>query len=775
MSKKHFLKILIALLFIVTSSYSQNVGIGDASDFTPDSTALLELRSITRGFLMPRMTSTQRIAISSDSPSTTPHGLMVIQTDEPNAGLWYYFNDGNTYEWRIIINTNPSVSFDGINSGTNTTATMSVGTGAVINLTGTGIVESNKFKGSNSTSDAVDLNTDEVSGILSINKGGTGLDSVPNSGSFLYSNGTSYISTPQPTVDGQVLVYDLTSGEWVLQVLNNQTLPPIEDAKIWIGDSNDEPVAQAIAGDGTISNAGLLTVTGLQGTAIDTTLPMNGQVLSYNSSSGTWIPVTPSSGGSSKWILNGSRLYPDPINDWYSLQWGNGYSTGSQSTAFGGGEASGYRATAWGTGTTATQNLATAWGSGADATANLTTAWGENTTASANLATAWGKGNVANGNLTTTWGENNTLIGDIATAWGKGNTASAQFATAFGQNTVASAGFTTAWGDNTDATAQYATAFGQNSLASNQYSTAFGLNSIASGTYSTAFGQNDTASGTHSLSFGEANKAFGTHSTAFGKNTNALGVYSTSSGFNTTAYSGMETVIGQYNTTYTPQNSSGWNTPDRVFVIGNGTANDNRSDALRVFKDGNTEIFGNLSLISPTGAAKELRLYEPPANGTNYTGFFADSQATNITYRLPKTLDTVNMEPDSRVLVSKPNGNSSILSWVSLKAIGGSYVPVNQISTNSNATEDNTMIVITSNNTTITLPLASSLPGKVFYVALKAGIGPGTVATSGSDKINASQETSTLQMEHGNNKVSAALFVSDGISTWYVITTRETN
>ena len=625
---------------------SQSVGIGDAADFTPDNTALLELKSIIRGFLMPRMTAAQRIAISTPSPATTPHGLMVIQTDEPNAGLWYYYNDGSTYEWRNIIYTNPAVSFGDITTGSNTTATMTVGTGAEINLSGTGIVEASKFLGDGSTSDAVDLNSNEVAGTLSADKGGTGLSSLPNSGSFIYSNGTSFATTPQPTIDGQILVYDLNTSTWILQELIIPTLPTIEDGKLWIGDVNDEPVAQTITGDGTISNAGLLTVTGIHGIGVSSDDPVDGQILVFNSSSGYWEPSTPAVGGSSKWILNGSKLYPDPLNDWYSLQWGNGNSIGSQSTAFGGGEASGYRATAWGTGTTATQNLATAWGSSADATANLATAWGENTTANSNLATAWGSSTIASGNM--------------ATAWGNTNTASAQFATAFGQNTVASAGFTTAWGDNTDATSQYATAFGQNSLASGQYSTAFGLNSIASGTYSTALGQNDTASGTHSLSFGEANKASGTHSTAFGKSTNALGVYSTSSGFNTTAYSGMETVIGQYNTTYSPENAWGWNSPDRVFVIGNGTANNSRSDALRVFKNGNTDIYGNLSLISPIGAAKELRLYEPPALGTNYTGFKADTLNESIVYNLPKA------DGDSTdILVTDGQGN---LSWQPLDA-----------------------------------------------------------------------------------------------------------
>jgi hypothetical protein len=70
----------------VTSS--GNIGIGTAS---PDSSALTEMQSVTQGFLPPRMTSTQRDAISSPS-----NGLMIfnITTGCPN-----YFYSGLWYEW----------------------------------------------------------------------------------------------------------------------------------------------------------------------------------------------------------------------------------------------------------------------------------------------------------------------------------------------------------------------------------------------------------------------------------------------------------------------------------------------------------------------------------------------------------------------------------------------------------------------------------------------------------------------------------------------------
>jgi len=49
-----------------------SIGIGESS---PDSAALLELSSTTKGFLPPRMTTTQRDAISNP-----PAGLMIYNT-----------------------------------------------------------------------------------------------------------------------------------------------------------------------------------------------------------------------------------------------------------------------------------------------------------------------------------------------------------------------------------------------------------------------------------------------------------------------------------------------------------------------------------------------------------------------------------------------------------------------------------------------------------------------------------------------------------------------
>lgn len=109
------------------------------------------------------------------------------------------------------------------------------------------------------------------------------------------------------------------------------------------------------------------------------------------------------------------------------------------------------------------------------------------------------------------------------------------------------------------------------------YSTALGYGPIASGLASTALGYNTTT-------------ASGNSSTALGDSTIASGFSSTALGYGTTAKSAYETVVGRYNTDYTPANTTGWTSTDRLFVIGNGTDSSARSDALVVRKSGNVGI-----------------------------------------------------------------------------------------------------------------------------------------------------------------------------------------
>jgi trimeric autotransporter adhesin len=117
-----------------------------------------------------------------------------------------------------------------------------------------------------------------------------------------------------------------------------------------------------------------------------------------------------------------------------------------------------------------------------------------------------------------------------------------------------------------------------------------GKQTIASGNFSTAMGNQTTANEINSTSMGFGTISSGNASTAMGINTTALGGASTTMGLFTKAKASSSTVIGSFNdTTDTPDPFNSANT-DRIFQIGNGTANNARSNAITVIKNGNVGI-----------------------------------------------------------------------------------------------------------------------------------------------------------------------------------------
>ena len=108
--------ILIIALSLTLTGFAQVAVSTDNS--APDASAMLDVKSTTKGVLIPRMTKAQRIAIGT--PAT---GLMVYQTDAPAgypAGYYYY----NGSVWKLGVDAlatgtapaaNTLLTFDGTN------------------------------------------------------------------------------------------------------------------------------------------------------------------------------------------------------------------------------------------------------------------------------------------------------------------------------------------------------------------------------------------------------------------------------------------------------------------------------------------------------------------------------------------------------------------------------------------------------------------------------------------------------------------------------------
>ena len=90
--------VLVLGLLAGGSAQAQGVGIGTA---TPDAKSALDIQATDRGLLIPRLTGSQRAAITAP-----PQGLMVYQTDTPE-GFWYFGGTGPLATW-VFINPAPS-------------------------------------------------------------------------------------------------------------------------------------------------------------------------------------------------------------------------------------------------------------------------------------------------------------------------------------------------------------------------------------------------------------------------------------------------------------------------------------------------------------------------------------------------------------------------------------------------------------------------------------------------------------------------------------------
>ena len=119
-------------------------------------------------------------------------------------------------------------------------------------------------------------------------------------------------------------------------------------------------------------------------------------------------------------------------------------------------------------------------------------------------------------------------------------------------------------------------AAGENIIASGNASVAFGYNTLAIGDNSAAFGRQTLASGLNSAAFGESTQASGENAAAFGHSTRASGKNSASFGESTIASGENSVAFGQFNV----------DVADALFMVGIGTSNATRANALTVLNDG---------------------------------------------------------------------------------------------------------------------------------------------------------------------------------------------
>jgi hypothetical protein len=201
---KHFFTLLATVLLTATT-YAQ-VGVGTT---TPDASSALDITSTTKGLLIPRMTETQRDAISS--PAT---GLMIYQTDG-TVGFYYY----NGTQWIIVgietvngtaneIEVSTSNATTTIGLPDNTTITSSVTVDGLYFGTGAGDGDNNLAVGSSMGSGTGKRNTAIGSRALE-SYSGTGYD---NNTAIGYFNMKALSTGSGNTALGAENMFSLTTG-----------------------------------------------------------------------------------------------------------------------------------------------------------------------------------------------------------------------------------------------------------------------------------------------------------------------------------------------------------------------------------------------------------------------------------------------------------------------------------------------------------------------------------------------------------------------------------
>ena len=252
-------------------------------------------------------------------------------------------------------------------------------------------------------------------------------------------------------------------------------------------------------------------------------------------------------------------------------------------------------------------------------------------TSSKDDSLAEGAQTTASGNQSHAEGFKSTASGNQSHAEGKETTASGLYSHAEGFKTK-STGDASHCEGTILSDAQTITFNGNtyNCGASGIYSHCEGLSCAATYQGTHAEGCKTLASSWNCHSEGEETHATGTNSHAEGKYTTASGNYSHAGGFNTISNTEAGTAIGKYNISGT----------NKLFVVGNGTADNNRNDAFVVYTDGNITL-NNTLFKSGTGHSQFLTYAQQDyANNDNDTRAISND---DFSYYILGNLITINI------------------------------------------------------------------------------------------------------------------------------------
>jgi Chaperone of endosialidase/Head domain of trimeric autotransporter adhesin len=192
------------------------------------------------------------------------------------------------------------------------------------------------------------------------------------------------------------------------------------------------------------------------------------------------------------------------------------------------------------------------------------------------------------------FGSGATASNNLAFAIGKLSSATGENDLSIGISSQASGSNSTAIGNMAGATAVNAVSIGNNTVASQSAATAIGQSADASGIFALSIGSG-IASGSRSISIGASN-ASGDSSTAIGYENFSYGNHAVTLGNQNIGRAYAGTVMGSFNDDSDLPDGSTPALTDRLFQVGNGTDPANKKNAFTMLRNGYSG-FGTNNLV----------------------------------------------------------------------------------------------------------------------------------------------------------------------------------
>ncbi len=276
---------LFLALLLAAGTFAQNVGI-NSDGSAPNSSAMLDVKSSTKGLLAPRMTAAERGAIGS--PAT---GLLVYQTDAP-AGFYYYTGSG----WSLIgtgtgsgtvtnvsVVTANGVSGSVANPTTTPALTLSLGAITPASVVATGTVSGSNLSGNNTGDNAV-------------NSLYSGLSNYTHP----TGDGNLHVIATGTTNSGKVLTAGATAGTLSWTTPNTGTLTNVTGTAPIVSSGGNEPAisisAATTSAAGSMSAADKTKLNGIDGSETKVTAGTNITVTGAGTTANPYIVNATSSG-----------------------------------------------------------------------------------------------------------------------------------------------------------------------------------------------------------------------------------------------------------------------------------------------------------------------------------------------------------------------------------------------------------------------------------------------------------------------------------------------